>query len=354
MIAYLVSLAGLFVAAWAIIKYLILHEIRLDANTFKTLYEVAKTNEKFLIREEFNSDVKPPLEYFALIHIENAPWFLLSHSERLLTAGWTGKENITYLSCLRWSSKKMKEFLSVKLQEMQLAHLGLPVELITPHFTDRIGSLKQEFPAPLISPTLWHDIDQDVEKVNNKELQKTSLLLYGSPGNGKTSFVKYLATKYKLPIKVITFDPQFSNHDLMAMFGQITPRCLVLFEDFDNYFDKRDCIIGNGNKEIRFTFDIILNALDGVYNTYENVVFVMTVNDIEKVDEALRNRPSRFKFVREFGCPDLQTKLLLLPEEWANGTQDKPLNLDQILRLKEFYALDLSLENALKLIGFRN
>jgi hypothetical protein len=53
----------------------------------------------------------------------------------------------------------------------------------------------------------------------------------------------------------------------MAMFSQITPNSIVLFEDFDNYFNGRECILGSGNTGIRFTFDIILNGLDGVYNT---------------------------------------------------------------------------------------
>jgi len=108
---------------------------------------------------------------------------------------------------------------------------------------------------------------------------------------------------------IFTLNPDWTNHDLLLLFAQIPKKCIVLFEDFDNYFDGRKCILGGGeNKQIKFTFDIILNGLDGVYNTYENVVFIMTVNDISKVDDALKNRPSRFKFTREFNNPDIEIR----------------------------------------------
>jgi hypothetical protein len=348
LVNYLLTLGGFLVAVWATLKYFVFYEMRIDANTFKTLFEVLKSEKTFLIREEFVSDVKPPIEYVAFCFVQNAPVFFLSHSERLMTAGWTSKDNISYVTCFRWNANRLKDFLKIKLQELQLEKLGLVVELLTPHFTDRIGALKKEFPEPILPEKFWKDIDQDVLRVVSGELAKTSVLLYGQPGNGKTSFVKYLATKYKLPIKVVTLDPQFSNHDLMAMFGQITPNCLVLFEDFDNYFDKRECIIGNGNMEIRFTFDIILNALDGVYNSFEQVVFVMTVNDIEKVDESLKNRPSRFKFVRQFENPDQESRIKLLGEEWSAASEG--LNLDQILRLKDLQNQNISCEEAIKKI----
>lgn len=348
---YILTLGGFLVALWAMFKYVLLYEMRLDANTFKTLYEIVKNEKKFLLREEIASEAKPPLEFNAFCFVEKAPWFFLSHSERLMTAGWTSKENISYVTCFRWSSNRMKTFLRTTLKELQLDKLGLVVELITPGYTDRIGALKETFPQPFLPEKFWKEIDNDVQKVVNGELKKTSALLFGPPGNGKTSFVKYLATKYKLPIKVVTFDPQFSNHDLMNMFGQITPGCMVLFEDFDNYFDKRDCIIGNGNKEIRFTFDIILNALDGVYNTFEQVVFIMTVNDIKKVDEALSNRPSRFKFVTGFNNPNFEMKSELLGPDWGELVKEHEINLDQTLRLKEFKELGLKLEDALFKLG---
>jgi SpoVK/Ycf46/Vps4 family AAA+-type ATPase len=263
-----------------------------------------------------------------------------------MQAGWHGKDYVTTVTCFRWRYKALKYYLHSKLKDMQLHTLGVPVELMLPFFTDKIGSLKKLAPEPVVDESLWKDFEQEVAEVAQEKREKTSALLYGSPGNGKTSCIKYLATKYRLPIMVLTFNPEWSNHDLLLLFSQIPKKCIVLLEDFDNYFDKRRCIIGNEN--IKFTFDIILNGLDGVYTTYENVVFIMTVNDIEKVDPALRNRPSRFKFTRHFSNPPLQVRMKLIPPEWAELTDG--LNLDQIFRLKESHAQGITLQDAVRML----
>jgi ATP-dependent 26S proteasome regulatory subunit len=226
------------------------------------------------------------------------------------------------------------------------------VELILPFYTDMVGLIKAEAPKPALNPSLWEDIEADAAGVFDGSKKKSGALLYGPPGNNKTFFVKYLACKYKVPIKIITFSPDHSNFDVMLMFSQITTRCIVLMEDFDNYFHGRKCILGSDNKNIKFTFDMILNGLDGVYNTYEQVFFIMTVNDIEKVDWALKNRPSRFKFLRQFTCPELDTRKKLLPLEWAE--QSEGMNLDQVFRLKEFHDEGLTLEQAKNNLGTAN
>jgi hypothetical protein len=61
----------------------------------------------------------------------------------------------------------------------------------------------------------------------------------------------------------------------------------------------------------------------------------MTVNDINKVDDALKNRPSRFKFTRHFDNPNIEIRKKILPEDWVQETNG--YNLDQIFRLKEYY-----------------
>lgn len=350
-LAWIGTIIGIGAGIWVVFRYLITVTIRLDARTFKTLYELGKktSNWKFVLTEEFITEAKYPVEYKSLCWFRGAPWFVLNHGERLLTAGWHGKDSVTQLTCFRWRYSTMKVYLDKKIKEIQLESLGVPVEVITPHYTDMIGLIKTPPPEPALNPKIWMDIEQDAAEVFDGRRTKSGALIYGPPGNNKTFFVKYLACKYRVPIKIITFSPDFSNFDIMLIFSQISTRCIVLLEDFDNYFDGRKCILGSDNKSIKFTFDTILNGLDGVYNTYEQAFFIMTVNHIEKVDDALKNRPSRFKFMREFGNPDLETRKRILPVEWAEGSEG--MNLDQCFRLKEFNAAGLSLLEAKKNLG---
>lgn len=334
---------------WAVFKYVILIEMRIDSNTFKTLYDLCKDDPKIMLAEEFISEARYPVTYSAICFFKGSPWFYINHNERLMQAGWQSKDHITFICCFRWSYNKMKKYLSSQLKSMQLCTLGVPVELMLPYGTDKIGSLKEITPEPVVADSLWRDFENEVAKVSQGELSKTSALLYGPPGNGKTSLIRYLATKYRMPIMIFTLNPEWNNHDLLLVFAQIPKRCIVLMEDFDNYFNNRTCIIGGGeNKYIKFTYDIILNALDGVYTTYQNVVFIMTVNDIEKVDPALKNRPSRFKFTRCFNNPDSEIRSKLLPEAWVSSSEG--LNLDQIFRLKESYDQGLNFATAIEML----
>lgn len=342
------AFSGFLVGIWATIKYIILVEIRVDNNTFRTLYDILKNQKKFVIQEEFFTESRHPVIYQSFCSINDCPWFYINHSERLLQAGFQGKDLITSLICTRWSAKKIKVFLKEKLQRIQVELFGVPVRIATPWNTDKLGSIKKA-EQPLHPVELWQDFDKEVELTLQKG-GKTSAILFGEPGNGKTSYVKYLAIKYNLPITLITFSPEFSNIDIMFMFSQIGSETIVLMEDFDNYFNGRKCIIGEGrdggnNMGIKFTFDSIINCLDGVYNNYERVVFIMTVNDISKIDDSLKNRPSRFKYVKMFSNPDLDARKKLV-DDWAEFTDG--LNLDQLIRLQEFKQQGCSFDESKK------
>jgi ATP-dependent 26S proteasome regulatory subunit len=185
---------------------------------------------------------------------------------------------------------------------------------LTPHGTDRLGELSTDPNAvPVVDLKVCGDIEKDVKKVVAGEKSKTSLLLYGAPGNGKTQFIKYLARKYSLPIYVVYLNPDYSNLDIATMFASIPRRSLVLMEDFDSYFNGRECTMKND--KVKFTFDAFINALDGVHNDYKQVIFAMTANDIKKVDSSLTTRPSRFKFVCEFGPPSDEVRKTILGDD---------------------------------------
>ena len=347
MIPTILTLLASMVGVWALIKYVILIEIRIDSNTFKTLFDHFRDCSKFILNEEFTTEARHPILFYAFIFPKGLPSFMIWHSERLMQAGWHGKDYVSIITCFRWDYSKLHDFMGNGLKEVTFRTHGIPVQILLPYGTDKIGSLKQIAPEPCMQEDMYKDFENEVLDMLEGKINKTGALLYGSPGNGKTSLVKYISTKYRLPIMIFTLNPEWTNHDLLLIFSNIPKRCMVLMEDFDNYFNQRECTMGGGERNIiKFTFDIILNGLDGVYNSYEKVVFIMTVNDIEKIDMALKNRPSRFKYVRHINNPNRDIRARLLPEKWVDLCEG--FNLDQLFRMKEFYNAGYDFESSIK------
>jgi len=99
----------------------------------------------------------------------------------------------------------------------------------------------------------------------------------------------------------------------------------------------------------KFTFDTILNSLDGVYTSFDKTIFILTANDIEKVDESLKHRPSRFKIVREFPNPNTETINRFIPEPWNKHVEN--VNFDQLIRLAEFKNQGYTLSKSLSMLS---
>jgi hypothetical protein len=59
----------------------------------------------------------------------------------------------------------------------------------------------------------------------------------------------------------------------------------------------------------------------------------MTANDISKIDESLKTRPSRYRFVREFTLPDDQVRMQILGDEQL-VEQTRGMTLDQVFSAK--------------------
>lgn len=60
----------------------------------------------------------------------------------------------------------------------------------------------------------------------------------------------------------------------------------------------------------------------------------MTANDINKIDDSLKMRPSRLKFVREFSNPDREIRTRILGNETL-ADQTENMSLDQVFALKD-------------------
>ena len=148
----------------------------------------------------------------------------------------------------------------------------------------------------------FKSMERDINSIiSRKELSKKlgldsgfNYLIYGKPGTGKSSSVKALAYKLKLPIYCLNISNIAQSHILKALNPKNNaPIRIVLVEDFDRYISKRDKSMSD-----------LLNALDGIQSAY-GTIRIFSANYPEKVleDAALRSRISRFI---EFKMPTLE------------------------------------------------
>lgn len=328
----LLAVFGIFstivVSIWAVLKFIVLGSYKLDNDTSKRFIEAIESEASFnwILASERVTDPRYPDVYEAFVVFRKA-WFFFSRNERLLTAGWKGKEENTFITFPRWQREKINDLLKQK----GFNNTSIPVMAMFPSGADRLGELTANPESRAIVDNCA-DIEAEIQEVLDGKKSKTGMLLYGPPGNGKTQFIKHLSRKHSLPIHVVYLNPEYGNYEVASMFSSIPRRCIVLMEDFDNYFDGRKCIMKND--QVKFTFDAFINALDGVHNDYKQVIFAMTANDITKIDSSLTTRPSRFKFVKQFGPPSEPVRLSILKDE-ALVKATEGLSLDEVFNYQK-------------------
>jgi DNA replication protein DnaC len=122
-----------------------------------------------------------------------------------------------------------------------------------------------------------------------KYTYKRGILLYGSPGNGKSSIINLLSQEIVDQHKGIVFylntpdELQTFCNFIPTIFKQIEPDTPILcvLEDLETLTKHYETEI------------LLLNTLDGA-NQMENIVFLGCTNFPEELKERIINRPSRF------------------------------------------------------------
>lgn len=132
------------------------------------------------------------------------------------------------------------------------------------------------------------------------------ILLYGSPGTGKSSLIKSVASYMGYDI----FYLPISNLDKIEYGMNTLPeKSIIVIEDIDceNVLHNRDGDKENQHKNSKESKDVfsfanfsdVLNAIDGVCSTHGRIL-ITTTNHIEKLDPALI-RPGRIDLKIEVG-----------------------------------------------------
>jgi hypothetical protein len=124
---------------------------------------------------------------------------------------------------------------------------------------------------------------------------KRGILFVGSPGNGKTHTVKALINDSQQPcLYVKSFQSQYDtdSENIRKVFKQArqSAPCILVLEDLDS-------LLTDGNRSF------FLNELDG-FAANQGIVTIASTNHPERLDSAIRDRPSRFDRKYHFELPD--------------------------------------------------
>lgn len=158
---------------------------------------------------------------------------------------------------------------------------------------------------------------------------KRGYIFHGSPGNGKTLFLRKLGLAFGLNMRdmireigpdgtlnlPLMDDPYYENSALnlakMAT-GQSddTPPEIFYLEDMDKVIGK------NENDFAKITLSDFLTALDGVSRLANGIIIIGTTNYIDRMENSILGRPGRFDRIYEFPKPT-KTEILKF-FEWRN------------------------------------
>ena len=153
----------------------------------------------------------------------------------------------------------------------------------------------------VLDDALRTDIKKDLEEWLNSEewcrerniKYKRGYLLYGTPGNGKTSLIAAISRYTKMDVYILQLSSITSDNDLRGIITSIPNNSIIAIEEIDTVWHGRENVRENWS----VTFSAFINAIDGLIDK-EGCLLILTTNYPEYLDPALI-RPGRID--RKFG-----------------------------------------------------
>ncbi|PGG95824.1 hypothetical protein AJ80_09906 [Polytolypa hystricis UAMH7299] len=269
-----------------------------------------------------------PLKYFPngpywFFHNRQPIWFTV---ERQLIFYFSEERFI--LRCLGWSSRPIDKLLRTARSEY-LSHNQFRIRVYTPESksnrSHRPWTSSEELVRPLETVILPDKIKQraldDMNKFlrNQKWYQEQGIahrrgyLFHGPPGSGKSSLGFALSCHFRIPLYIISLgDRSLTDAELLMLFKNLHPPCLVLLEDVDAAGigqSRAEPEESQMEKSAPLSLAGLLQAMDGP-GSAQGRILIMTTNYAGALDPALL-RPGRidervvFPFMTEGQIKDM-------------------------------------------------
>lgn len=280
--------------------------------------------------ETANND-ETQTEKFLSFEVRGETLDAVLYSEEVSTSSWRKSLIIFFddpeqLNKIFHTEIKNHEFGAYQIKQTMMGLVLYPIEV-------------DKSDPPILDEKLLESLESDTKLFFSKEVEaffngdnaikkklpyKRGVLMYGPPGNGKTTFIKHFVTTFDAAYTIMCEPGDFS-HDMGKYLAETLgkdARKIIVFEDVD---------------AIAYSYQMrsaFLNFLDGAVGVHKTL-FIATTNYPGALDEALLKRPSRFDQKYRIGLPDLTMRKKFLTKYFPELT---PSELDTFGAKTEGYS----------------
>jgi hypothetical protein len=177
-----------------------------------------------------------------------------------------------------------------------------------------------EFTVPDI---LYGDVSQKTDKViQSFKRRKTStgVLMVGAKGSGKSLLARNIAlTLLRQGVPTIVVPHDIISATVSDFIDSIDTECVVLFDEFDKATRQHTDEYGNSSIAVPQVSDSLLSLFDGI--SPRKKLYILTANDIDRVNKQLLNRPGRVYYRFEFNGLDESAIRSYCAEQLKDQTQ---------------------------------
>jgi ATP-dependent Clp protease adapter protein ClpS len=185
----------------------------------------------------------------------------------------------------------------------QSPHFGGSSSGITVHKIAAVESAQIILPEKTLS-----ELDRTIvrfcaqrEQLRELGLQtKRGVMFYGPPGTGKTHTIRYLATQLKDHTTFLVTAEQIGLLPEYFALAKLMQPVIFVIEDADLLAKAREMMHGPQEEAL---LNHLLNEMDGLKEDAD-ILFILTTNKPEVLEEALIARPGRIDQLIEFPKPD--------------------------------------------------
>lgn len=267
---------------------------------------------KFNLREDWKSDHTFVLEKEIIVHLSS--------------------DEVT-IFFRREDCELLKDILSFceKLKKDEANKSQINLIISKPHGLDnkKISFDKPNLELNKIYNDDFLEFHQRILLVLAEENQSGLHLLYGNPGTGKSTYIRYLCGLVK---KEIVFLPGQMAENLdnieMTRYLMNNINCILVIEDAEELIATK---AGQRNSNLA----MILNITDGILGESLGIQIIATFNtNVKNIDSALK-RKGRLKTAYEFKALSQDKATVMLREQNPEFTANQEMTLAEIFNISE-------------------